>query len=83
VQSTFLRIAAAFRKLKLLPFRIFTLRLVSGFRRLGFLVVIRILSGKVRCAYRYENGWKQTAGSARSDQKSIDRASSGRLEAYE
>jgi len=34
----------------------FALRLVSGFHRLGFLVVIRILSGKVRCAYRYENG---------------------------
>jgi len=33
----------------------FALRLVSGFHQLGFLLVIRILSGKVRCAYRYEN----------------------------
>jgi len=38
----------------------FALRLVSGFRRLGFLVVIHILSGKVRCAYRYENGCMDT-----------------------
>jgi len=56
VQSTILRTAAALRKLKPLPFRMFALRLISGFRRLGFLVVTRILSGKVRCAYRYENG---------------------------
>jgi len=56
VQSTILRTAATFRKLNLLPFRMFALWLVSGFHRLGFPLVIRILSGKVRCAYRYENG---------------------------